>query len=232
LLLASERMDLEPIYSFNDDDMWAAGMAESRGKSSQIRLWSELLEKMEKEQCLKHLEEPKTYGQATKSLQEIYDDMQAINNRKPSEKQLDELAEVLNEPKPEQSSRFNSGKVDASMMPMLGFMEVCKVSHFGGSKYDRNNYRKPSKMSEYLACIMRHYVKMMYAQEVDNDSFGFHAAHLAWNAMTIIEKMKTGSLIDDRYKYDNIDEILDDVCNLNEDQKAAIQVNIDKKEKK
>jgi predicted transglutaminase-like cysteine proteinase len=49
LLLASERMDLEPIYSFNDDDMWAAGMAESKGKSSQIRLWSELLEKMEKE---------------------------------------------------------------------------------------------------------------------------------------------------------------------------------------
>ena len=49
LLLASERMDLEPVYSFNDDDMWVVGMTESKGKSSQIRLWSELLAKMEKE---------------------------------------------------------------------------------------------------------------------------------------------------------------------------------------
>lgn len=49
LLLASERLDLEPVYSFNDDDMWVVGMAESKGKSTQIRLWSALLEKMEKE---------------------------------------------------------------------------------------------------------------------------------------------------------------------------------------
>jgi predicted transglutaminase-like cysteine proteinase len=44
---ASERNDLEPVYSFNDDDMWAAGAANFKGKSSQIRLWSELLAKME-----------------------------------------------------------------------------------------------------------------------------------------------------------------------------------------
>jgi predicted transglutaminase-like cysteine proteinase len=49
LLLASERMDLEPVYSFNDDDMWVVGMNESKGKSTQIRLWDELLQKMEKE---------------------------------------------------------------------------------------------------------------------------------------------------------------------------------------
>lgn len=49
LLPASERPDLEPVYSFNDDDMWAAGAANFKGKSSQIRLWSELLGKMETE---------------------------------------------------------------------------------------------------------------------------------------------------------------------------------------
>ncbi|MDD4910690.1 MAG: transglutaminase-like cysteine peptidase [Sideroxydans sp.] len=49
VLLASERMDLEPVYSFNDDDMWAVGPTTIKTKSSQIRLWSELLEKMEKE---------------------------------------------------------------------------------------------------------------------------------------------------------------------------------------
>ncbi len=46
---ATERDDLEPVYSFNDDDLWATGAASFKGKSSQIRLWSELLNKMEKE---------------------------------------------------------------------------------------------------------------------------------------------------------------------------------------
>lgn len=46
---ASERPDLEPVYSFNDEDLWAAGASSFKGKSSQIRLWSELLEKMDKE---------------------------------------------------------------------------------------------------------------------------------------------------------------------------------------
>lgn len=46
---ASERPDLEPVYSFNDEDLWAAGASSFKGKSSQIRLWKELLEKMDKE---------------------------------------------------------------------------------------------------------------------------------------------------------------------------------------
>ena len=49
LELASKRVDLEPVYSFNDDDLWAAGTTSFKGKSRQIRLWSELLDRMEKE---------------------------------------------------------------------------------------------------------------------------------------------------------------------------------------
>lgn len=49
VLLASEREDLEPVYSFNDEDLWTAGASTFKGKSSQIRLWRDLLEKMEKE---------------------------------------------------------------------------------------------------------------------------------------------------------------------------------------
>lgn len=46
---ASQRDDLVPVYSFNDDDLWAAGAAAFKGKSRQIRLWSEVLDKMDKE---------------------------------------------------------------------------------------------------------------------------------------------------------------------------------------
>lgn len=49
LVPASERNDLVPVYSFNDEDMWLAGGASFKGKSSQIRLWREVLDKMDKE---------------------------------------------------------------------------------------------------------------------------------------------------------------------------------------
>lgn len=50
--LASDRPDLVPVYSFNDEDLWAAGSSLAGGKSSQIRLWRSLLDKMEKERAM------------------------------------------------------------------------------------------------------------------------------------------------------------------------------------
>jgi predicted transglutaminase-like cysteine proteinase len=50
LLPASQREDLEPVYSFNDEDLWTSATPGPVGKSSQIRLWREVLKKMENEQ--------------------------------------------------------------------------------------------------------------------------------------------------------------------------------------
>lgn len=47
---ASQRTDLEPVYSFNDDDLWLASGQSKKGGSSQVRLWRELKEKLAKEQ--------------------------------------------------------------------------------------------------------------------------------------------------------------------------------------
>ena len=52
VLHASERTDLVPVYSFNDEDLWLPGSSASRGKSSQIRLWRDLLDKMAKERTM------------------------------------------------------------------------------------------------------------------------------------------------------------------------------------
>lgn len=49
IMRASERSDLQPVYSFNDDDLWAEGSPNFKGKSGQIRVWRELLNKMELE---------------------------------------------------------------------------------------------------------------------------------------------------------------------------------------
>ena len=47
---ASQRTDLVPVYSFNDDDLWVPGNASRKGGASNVRLWRDLLEKLAKEQ--------------------------------------------------------------------------------------------------------------------------------------------------------------------------------------
>ncbi len=50
--LVFKRKDLVPVYSFNDEDLWLPGVSAAGGKSSQIRLWQGLLEKMQKERAM------------------------------------------------------------------------------------------------------------------------------------------------------------------------------------
>jgi len=49
---ASERTDLLPVYSFNDEDLWMATGKVSKGSATNVRLWKDLLEKMVREQKL------------------------------------------------------------------------------------------------------------------------------------------------------------------------------------
>ena len=49
---ASQRTDLEPVYSFNDDDLWLPTGQTRKGGSSQVRLWKDMLEKLAREQRL------------------------------------------------------------------------------------------------------------------------------------------------------------------------------------
>lgn len=52
LLPASQRPDLEPVYSFNDDDLWLASGSSRKGGASNVRLWRDLLEKLAKEKAM------------------------------------------------------------------------------------------------------------------------------------------------------------------------------------
>lgn len=46
---ASQRPDLIPVYSFNDEDVWLARTSSRTGSPGQIRLWKGLLDKLENE---------------------------------------------------------------------------------------------------------------------------------------------------------------------------------------
>ncbi len=47
--LASARTDLVPVYSFNDDDLWLPNGTAKKGGASSVRLWRDVIDKMEKE---------------------------------------------------------------------------------------------------------------------------------------------------------------------------------------
>jgi predicted transglutaminase-like cysteine proteinase len=47
---ASQRTDLEPVYSFNDDDLWLPNGLTNKGGSTQVRLWKDLQAKLLREQ--------------------------------------------------------------------------------------------------------------------------------------------------------------------------------------
>lgn len=47
---ASQRTDLQPVYGFNDDDLWMEGSSGQKGGASNVRLWRQLLQKLQKEQ--------------------------------------------------------------------------------------------------------------------------------------------------------------------------------------
>jgi predicted transglutaminase-like cysteine proteinase len=49
---ASERPDLEPVYSFNDDDLWTASGTSRKGGASNVRLWRDLRQKLANEQLM------------------------------------------------------------------------------------------------------------------------------------------------------------------------------------
>lgn len=50
---ASQRPDLEPVYSFNDDDLWTvAGGGKPVGGASQIRLWQDLNARIARQEAM------------------------------------------------------------------------------------------------------------------------------------------------------------------------------------
>ena len=66
--------------------------------------------------------------------------------------------------------------------------EVGKVGTFGANKYTDNGWIEvPNGQSRYADALLRHYFKSKMGEEIDPDSDLDHLAHLAWNALAILE---------------------------------------------
>lgn len=141
----------------------------------------------------------------------------------PDHKNLPNLEE------PKVAKRFNSNKVEIHDIPLFGMTEVAKVGAYGSGKYDVFNWKEDAPVTQYLNCIFRHFLRYMYGETNDPESKCHHIAHVAWNALSLLEKMLVGRQVDDRHKYPQSFD-MNSAFTLNAEQLAAIKREKDKKE--
>lgn len=84
----------------------------------------------------------------------------------------------------------DKGKVDLTFNSEYfprALMAVAKVSEFGATKYNRNNWVgvKDAKV-RYRAAMLRHELQD-WNEKIDSESKLLHLAHVAWNALAILE---------------------------------------------
>jgi len=74
--------------------------------------------------------------------------------------------------------KFDSGKLDYTLIPWDGLEEVVKVLEFGAKKYDRDNWRFVEGAEQrYLAAALRHLVAYQIEQPTDEETGISHLAH-------------------------------------------------------
>lgn len=94
--------------------------------------------------------------------------------------------------------RFDDGKIRHDLLPGHALNELAKVYTMGAKKYADNNWRKGMKWSRVLASLKRHLNYIENGVDFDDESKLLHAAHVAWNAITLLEYYKIYPQGDDR----------------------------------
>ncbi len=117
------------------------------------------------------------------------------------------------------AERYNEGKIRHDLIPAWAINELAKVYTKGALKYAPNNWRKGMEWSKVLASLKRHLNAVEKGEDFDEETELYHIAHVAWNAITLLEYYKIYPQGDDRnHSYNNtfkigldIDEV---ICNF------------------
>lgn len=87
------------------------------------------------------------------------------------------------------SERYNKGKAQLSYV--LDFphalTEMSRVLEYGAKKYAPRNWQKGSNYRQCIDALMRHVVRYMNGETIDDESNGHHLAHAMINLAMLIE---------------------------------------------
>lgn len=101
---------------------------------------------------------------------------------------------------PGSGARYNDGKPDFSLIPLVTLEDEARVWMYGRAKYAAWNWAKGMPWSVPLACIMRHLAAYQRGEDIDPESGLPHLAHISCNVRMLTLYSKTYPEGDDRPK--------------------------------
>lgn len=95
--------------------------------------------------------------------------------------------------------RMDEGKLRWELLPVKAVEELVRVYGFGLHKgYPARNWEKGMAWSRMFGALMRHAWRFWAGEDEDPESGLSHMAHVAWNALALVEYWKRGLGEDDR----------------------------------
>lgn len=114
--------------------------------------------------------------------------------------------------------RYNEGKVRYSLLPKFALEQVARVFTYGCQKYNDYNWKKGLNWTDVCDSLERHLQAWKSSEDFDKESGLYHLAHLATNALFLLEYYKIFPQGDNRNIMPmpkiglDIDDVLADFC--------------------
>lgn len=101
---------------------------------------------------------------------------------------------------PVRGLRFNTGKTLYNLIPPYPLEQIAKVFTKGAEKYAPHNWKKGMPWSEVEGSLIRHLEAYRNGDDFDDESGLYHMAHVAVNAIFLIDYYRSNPKYDDRIK--------------------------------
>jgi hypothetical protein len=99
--------------------------------------------------------------------------------------------------------RFNTDKLQLSLVPPSLVQYTAAVMMFGAVKYDKHNWRKGFDYTSIIDSLERHIAAFKAGENYDPESGLHHLGHVACNVAFLIEHIEQGYGTDDRFNVPN-----------------------------
>lgn len=101
----------------------------------------------------------------------------------------------------EKAIKFDQGKPQMSLIPPRALEEVAKALTYGASKYSPYNYLQGIGFDQrrLLDAALRHIYAHLRREDID-ESGNSHLSHAIASLLMLLEAIKVGKIVDDRYK--------------------------------
>jgi len=96
------------------------------------------------------------------------------------------------------AERFNKGKILWDLIPKYPLEQIAKVMTKGAEKYAPHNWCKGMPWSEVEGSLLRHFYAYQSGEDFDEESGLYHMAHVAVNAMFLIDYYRSNPQFDNR----------------------------------